>query len=96
LPLALIDTLESLATGGLQADLTLWLDVSLAESIRRRGGQAADRIEGEGWEFLFRVSRGFAVMAGQQGWTRIAAEHGEAAVTMACRRAMVRTFWGRA
>jgi dTMP kinase len=96
LPLALIDTLESLATGGLQADLTLWLDVSLAESIRRRGGQAADRIEGEGWEFLSRVSRGFAVMAGQQGWTRIAAEHGEAAVTMACRRAMVRTFWGRA
>ena len=40
LPLALIDTLESLATGGLQADLTLWLDVSLAESRRRRGGQA--------------------------------------------------------
>jgi dTMP kinase len=95
LPLALIDTLESLATGGLQADLTLWLDVSLAESIRRRGGQPADRIESKGWEFLSRVSRGFAAMAGQQGWTRIAAEHGEAAVTMACRRAMVRTFWGQ-
>jgi dTMP kinase len=96
LPLGLIDTLESLATGGLQADLTLWLDVSLAESIRRRGGQSSDRIEAGGWKFLSRVSRGFAAVAGQQGWTRIAAEHGEAAVTMACRRAMVRTFWGRA
>jgi dTMP kinase len=93
---ATIRDLEFLATGGLMADLTLWLDVSLVESIRRRGGQPADRIEGEDKDFLGRVSRGFAVMAGQQGWTRIAAEHGEAAVTMACRRAMVRTFWGRA
>jgi dTMP kinase len=96
LPLGLIDTLESLATGGLQADLTLWLDVSVAESIRRRGGQPGDRIESEGWKFLFRVREGFAVMAGQQGWTLIKAEHGESAVTEACCRAMVRTFAGRA
>jgi dTMP kinase len=91
----LLRTLETLTTGGLQADLTLWLDVSLAESIRRRSGQPADRIESEGWEFLSRVSRGFAAMAGQQGWTRIAAEHGEAAVKMACRRAMVCSFGER-
>jgi len=96
LPLALIDTLESLATGGLMADLTLWLDVSVAESIRRRGGQSSDRIEAGGGEFLSRVRRGFAVIAGQQSWTLIKAEHGEAAVTMACCRAMSRTFWGRA
>jgi dTMP kinase len=96
LDVELIGALEYLATSGLQADLTLWLDVSVAESIRRRGGQSSDRIEAEGREFLSRVRRGFAVMAGRHGWTRIAAEHGEAAVTMACRRAMVGNFGGRA
>jgi dTMP kinase len=47
-PVALLDTLKTLTTGCLQADLTLWLDVSLAESRRRRGSELADRIEGEG------------------------------------------------
>jgi dTMP kinase len=93
---ATIRDLEFLATGGLRADLTLWLDVSVAESIRRRGGQMADRIEAGGWEFLSRVRRGFAAVAVQQDWTLIKAEHGEAAVTEACCRAMVRQFGGRA
>ena len=84
LPLALIDTLESLATGGLQADLTLWLDVSLAESRRRRGGRAADRIEAAGEAFLARVAAGFATLAAQRGWTRIEAGQPLAAVTQFC------------
>jgi len=88
LPLALIDTLESLATGGLQADLTLWLDVSLAESRRRRGGQMADRIEAAGEEFMSRVADGFATLAGQRGWTRIEAGQPVAAVTESCRAAI--------
>jgi dTMP kinase len=88
LPLALIDTLESLATGGLQADLTLWLDVSLAESRRRRGGQMADRIEAAGEAFMSRVADGFATLAGQRGWTRIEAGQPVAAVTESCRAAI--------
>ena len=84
LPLALIDTLESLATGGLQADLTLWLDVSLAESRRRRGGRPADRIEAAGESFLARVAAGFATLATQRGWTRIEAGQPVAAVTECC------------
>jgi dTMP kinase len=96
LDLGLIGTLETLATGGLQADLTLWLDVSLAESRRRRGGQLADRIEGEGVAFLGRVADGFERLAAQRGWTRIAAGRPVAAVTADCCRAMVRTFGGRA
>jgi dTMP kinase len=95
-PVALLDTLETLTTGRLQADLTLWLDVSVAESCRRRGGQPGDRIESEGNEFLARVSWGFAIMADWQGWIRINAEQPVAAVTGDCRRAMVRTFAGRA
>ena len=96
LPLALLDTLENLATGCLQADLTIWLDVSLVESCRRRGGQLADRLEGEGVAFLGRVSDGFERLAAQRDWTRINAEQPVAAVTADCCRAMVRHFEGRA
>lgn len=96
LPLALIDTLETLTTGTLQADLTLWLDVPLTESCRRRGGQPGDRIEGQGVAFLGRVADGFERLAAQRGWTPINADLPVNAVTMACCRAMIRTFWGRA
>jgi dTMP kinase len=91
---ALIDTLETLTTGTLQADLTLWLDVSLVESCLRRGGQLADRLEGEGVAFLGRVSDGFEHLAAQRGWTHIDADQPVAAVTEACCRAMVRSFGG--
>ena len=90
LPLALIDTLENLATGGLQADLTLWLDVSLAESRRRRGGRPADRIEAAGEVFQTRVAAGFATLAAQRGWIRVEAGQPEAAVTDFCRAAIRR------
>jgi dTMP kinase len=95
-PVALLDTLETLTTGTLQADLTLWLDVSLVKSCRRRGGQLADRIEGEGVAFLGRVADGFERLAAQRGWTRIDAGKPVDAVTEACCHAMVRHFEGRA
>jgi dTMP kinase len=95
-PVALLDTLETLTTGGLRADLTLWLDVSLAESYRRRGGELADRIEGEGVAFLGRVADGFERLAAQRGWTRIDAGKPVVAVTADCCRAMFRHFWGQA
>jgi dTMP kinase len=95
-----IYALESIATSdipfSLQPDLTLWLDVSLAESCRRRGGQLADHLEGEGVAFLGRVADGFERLAAQRGWTRIDANQPVAAVTEACCRAMVRRFGDRA
>ena len=93
---SLIGALEYLATRGLQADLTLWLDLPLAESIRRRGSQLADRLEGEGVAFLGRVADGFLELAVQRSWVRIAAGRPVAAVTADCCRAMVRQFGGRA
>jgi dTMP kinase len=93
-PLGLIDTLSDIATGGLSADLTLWLDVPLAESCRRRGGQLADRLEGEGVAFLGRVADGFLELAVQRGWVRIAAGRLVVAVTGDCCRAMVRSLGG--
>jgi dTMP kinase len=85
LPLATILQLESLATGGLAPDLTLWLDLPLAGSLRRRGDRPADRIEAAGEDFLQRVSDGFATLAGQRGWKRVEAGLPREQVTELCR-----------
>ena len=71
LSLALIEQLERIATADLQPDLTLWLDLPLAESRRRRGERAADRIEAAGDAFLERVCGGFTALAAQRGWCRL-------------------------
>ena len=85
LDLGAILDLEVIATGDLVPDLTLWLDVSLAESCRRRGGQLADRIEGEGVMFLDRVADGFLELAMQRDWVCVNADQSVADVTKACR-----------
>jgi dTMP kinase len=85
LSLATILQLESLATGGLAPDLTLWLDLPLAGSLRRRGDRPADRIEAAGEDFLQRVSDGFATLAGQRGWKRVEAGLPREQVTELCR-----------
>ena len=89
LDLEAIYALESIATSdipfSLQPDLTIWLDVSLAESRRRRGGQLADRVEGDGEEFLGRVSHGFLAFAAERDWIRVNADRPVADVTTTCR-----------
>ncbi|MFM7268348.1 MAG: dTMP kinase [Cyanobium sp.] len=94
LPLERITLLEQLATGGLEADLTLWLDLPLAESQRRRGSRPADRIESAGAAFLERVSAGFASLAGQRGWYRVDASRPAAEVEDRCREAITRVCGG--
>jgi len=89
---ALIAQLETIATGGLQPDLTLWLDLPLEQSLARRSQRPADRIEAAGAAFLGRVAAGFAIEAQRRGWTRIAAEASREQVTAACRRALVQAL----
>ena len=84
LDLEAIYALESIATGDLDPDLTLWLDVPLAESFRRRGDRMADRIEGEGEEFLARVEDGFLELTAQRDWVRVNADQPVADVTKDC------------
>jgi dTMP kinase len=84
LDLEAIYALESIATGDLVPDLTLWLDVSLAESRRRRGGQLADRIEGEGVAFLGRVADGFLELTMQRDWVCVNADQPVTDVTTTC------------
>ena len=79
-----IAQLEQLATGGLAPDLTLWLELPLAESLRRRGERTADRIEASGEAFLQRVIDGFAELAAAQGWRRVDATGPPEQVAAAC------------
>ncbi len=49
LPAELVEELNARATGGLVPDLTILLDISPSEGLRRaRGGVSGDRLEGEG------------------------------------------------
>lgn len=89
LPLERIAALEGFATGGLEPDLTLWLDLPLEESLRRRGGRAADRIEASGQAFLERVAAGFATLARQRGWQRVDALQSSEMVTQECQAALL-------
>ena len=92
LSLALIRQLEAIATNGLTPDLTLWLALPLAESLRRRGDRPSDRIESAGEAFLQRVAAGFAVEAAERGWRRINAHQPLEAVAGACRAALLEAF----
>ena len=69
-----IRDLERIATAGVTPDLTLWLDLPVAESLRRRQMQMADRIEAEGTAFLARVAEGFRRLAAERGWAAVAAD----------------------
>jgi dTMP kinase len=89
LPVEIIAPLEQIATGGLAADLTLWLDLPVALALERGRDRRPDRIEAAGAEFLGRVAAGFARLAGERGWCRIDAAGPLEAVGAACRRAML-------
>jgi dTMP kinase len=71
LPLELVQELNAIATGGLEPDLTILLDISPEEGLRRKvqpasRGEAGvrpttflDRLEESGLEFLRRVREGY-------------------------------------
>jgi dTMP kinase len=67
--LKLIDQLNQIATGGLESDLTLWLDLDVEAGLvrtKRRSvvdGTPADRIEQADLAFHRRVQQGFRALA---------------------------------
>ncbi len=66
-PLARIAELENWAAAGLKPDLTLLLDVPVAEGLKRANGRgAADRIEMENAEFFERVRAAYRERAAAQ------------------------------
>ncbi len=95
LPLPLIARLERLATDGLEADLTLWLELPLEISLQRRGERRADRIEASGDDFLQRVCEGFAELAAQRSWQRLDGRLPPQQLTEACKE-RIRSLLGGA
>jgi dTMP kinase len=64
LNLNLIKQLNEIATGGLQSDLTLWLDIDVEVGLARvRARGKRDRMEQADLEFHRRVRQGFADLA---------------------------------
>lgn len=67
-----------LATGGLEPDLYVVLDVPVAEGAerQRQHGKDLDRIEREGPEFLRKVRDGYLDLAQHEGHVRVVAGEG--------------------
>lgn len=64
LSLSLINQLNLIATGGVESDLTLWLDVDVEVGLERTKNRGKlDRIEQADLEFHARVQQGYAQLA---------------------------------
>jgi dTMP kinase len=65
LDLGLIHQLNKIATGGLESDLTLWIDVDVEEGLTRKRSNldVFDRIEQETIAFHRRVQQGYQELA---------------------------------
>lgn len=87
---------NALATGGLEPDLILVLDLPVGVGLGRKGGEGrGDRIEREGEAFLEKVREGYRTLATEESRARIIPGEGaEASVQAALRKALVETFPG--
>jgi dTMP kinase len=97
--LDLIDQLNFIATGGLESDLTLWLDVDVEVGLERTKTRGVvDRIEQAGLEFHERVQQGYTQLAKAQPQqiVRVDANLSEAAVQEQIQQILVQrlTEWG--
>ncbi|MGB9809702.1 MAG: dTMP kinase, partial [Caldanaerobacter sp.] len=50
---------NEIATKGIFPDITLYIDITPEEAIKRRRGKKADRLEGEDYEFHKKVREGY-------------------------------------
>jgi dTMP kinase len=68
LSMDIINQLNDIATGGLESDLTIWLDVDAEIGLSRKRGEEVglDRIEQEAIAFHHRVQQGYAELAASQ------------------------------
>jgi len=66
IPLAEVAALNTAATGGLEPDRTLVLDIDPALGIERATEHGADRLEGEDLAFHARVRAGFLAIAAEE------------------------------
>lgn len=100
LDLAVLQTLTAFATDGLQPDLTLLLDLDVAEGLTRRvvGGEEMNRLDLETVEFHNRVRGGYHQLAAAapQRWVTIDAGRPWALVQDAMQQVVVARLESRA
>lgn len=65
LPREAVDAMNRFATGGLEPDLTVLLDVDPGVGAARRQGRGRDRIERAGDAFHHRVAEAYRLLAGE-------------------------------
>jgi dTMP kinase len=95
LSLHLIQQLNQIATGGLESDLTLWLDIDAETGLKRaRQRGTADRIEQADLAFHRRVQQGFTQLAASnpQRIVRIDASKSEQEVHLAIQEIFCQRF----
>jgi dTMP kinase len=61
-----VKTINSIATGGLIPDLTVFLDILPEEGFNRKINDSPDRFEKESMDFHKRVREGYLEMAGEE------------------------------
>ena len=88
----IIENLEGIATKGITPNLTLLLDISVTESIKRRRNNSKDRIESEGKIFLERVSDGFNSIAKDKKWITVSSHEKEELVSKAIEKEIIKLF----
>ena len=88
----MIEKLEDIATKGITPNLTLLLDISVTESIKRRRNNSKDRMESEGKIFLERVSDGFKSIAKDKEWITISSHEKEELVSKAIEKEIMKLF----
>ncbi|MUL38070.1 dTMP kinase [Gloeocapsopsis dulcis] len=93
---SLIEQLNNIATGGLESDLTLWLDIDVTVSLARKqqGASGGDRIEQEKIDFHRRVQQGYTELAqaNPQRIVRIDASCNEAEVQKQIQQILLQRF----
>lgn len=91
----LIEQLNHIATGGVESDLTIWLDIDVAVSLaRKQGVNGGDRIEQEKIEFHRRVQQGYTELAqaNPHRIVRIDASRSEAEVQQQIQQILLQRF----
>ena len=88
----IIDKLEDIACQGIKPNLTIFLDISVKESMRRRKHEKEDRIESEGENFLENVSNGFKSIAKNENWIVIPADGSEQEVRNKIQTSLIHFF----
>ena len=86
----IIENLEDIATKGITPNLTLLLDISVTESIKRRRNNSKDRMESEGKIFLERVSDGFKSIAKDKKWITVSSHEKEELVSKAIEKEILK------